>query len=108
MVMRNKKQRTREGILSTDLMVSYAQDPGVSDKSGSGIGRLGNGLPVLEHVLAVVAEARVEDDFAMVENLLGANASAVNDACLGRCSDSNCTNRTSFMVHADGRRTSSR
>lgn len=48
--------------------MSYAQVPGVSDRSGPGMGRLGNGLPVLGHVLEVVV---VESDaailFAIVE-----------------------------------------
>ena len=43
-------------------MVSYAQVPGVSDSNGSGMGRLGRGLPVLGHVLVLdeVLDAIIE------------------------------------------------
>ncbi len=58
-------------------MVSYAQVPGVRDKRGSGMGRLGKGLPVLEHVVAEAAALLVDvvAGFVMVENSLpGTNA----------------------------------
>ena len=49
------------------IMVLYTHMPGVSERSRSGMERLGRGLPVFGHVLDVVAVVgSEEDDMAMV------------------------------------------
>ena len=67
----------RMSLLRRLDIVSYAQDPGVRDRRGGGIGRFGSGLPVLGQMFfvsddvdaAILVDAREMD-------VGGANASA--------------------------------